>query len=329
MKNCLTWIIFFLWLLSSCLSLLPRYCKLSGISYSSISGQVTSKSNCSAACSWAESYQVILGVWSSNPEEWRQGSATYECNISTVLSNTKVIIIVDYPSYDGKGLHSLKTPTKGTIALQTADNVVYTANIVENSTRKCFYSHDDYYGHDCYKPVIAVIKSSDKLTANLKIILTAEDYVGWDVGYVHVIAYEQDDTLNCGSGYLIDNCCVSSCPDTFTAKERICIPKDSSATMPSTCAKPTTNSTPTSTPTSNPTSTPTSNPTSTPTSTPSSSPNTSESASETAASNLPSDPRYCNFTGISYSSISGQVTTPVSCFEACSWTEPYQIILGV
>jgi hypothetical protein len=183
MKNKLSIIIlvFFLILSINFISAKTAVITKNGYDFSSSTGAYVKPGQCGNICSWIVQNQVIIGAADSNYTKWG-GTLKYDFDLSKYNNIHSVKVLVEWPHYRGKGLHSPSSTGGGSISINQITNVIkkYSLNY------PCSPSSDKF-STQCgtWSSSVDIPKASIK--DKTKVFLTANSKSAWDVAKVSLV----------------------------------------------------------------------------------------------------------------------------------------------
>ncbi len=217
--------------LSSALSTTTTLAK-NGQDFTYSSGNYATKTHCSGqTCSWIADNQAIVGVYDSNPANW-QGSLEYDFDLSQFKKINSVSLVVEWPHYTGKGLHSPYKTGSGSIAVKTVSNVI--KNYPLNAAR-C-YPANDYFANKCQTWSFTNAVPLSLVENITKVYLKTNAKTAWDIGKVSLLVNADikcSNNLQCGTSAYSGN---PFCSGNNIAKNFITYTCNSPGTVSSYCS---------------------------------------------------------------------------------------------
>lgn len=173
---------------------------LDGSAFSSASGQYATKipDNGSGIRTWIEGTEVILGAFYSNPVTWTGGSAEWNFSVNVPQTSiTSASLTIEWPSINGKGLHSLKSDSRIAIA-KVGSKVVGSPTFTSN-----FHCSNDYFAFPCDVYSVTYPIPIEFVQPTTKVTLSVPKQTLWDVSRVKLsITYDDGGRIQIVGGKL-------------------------------------------------------------------------------------------------------------------------------
>jgi len=157
-----------------------------GNEFSSTSGSYATRTHCAHdTCGWISGNQVIVGVYSSNPSTW-SGSVTWDFDLSSIPMDEieSAEVVIRWPSYYGKGLHSTTQTGEGIVRVNGNEIV----RLVTDYGR----CNNDYFAHSCFTRSLTYDIPTNLISSTTSVKLETTSRTAWDVGTVTLIIHRQD-----------------------------------------------------------------------------------------------------------------------------------------
>ena len=185
----------FLFLITNMVSAATITLSKNGNQFSAASGNYATATHCSGqVCNWLVENQAIVGAYNTNYLKWG-GILEYDFDLSKIKNIIKVDLVVEWPQYAGKGLHSPSKDGGGAIFVKSTSNKIksYSLNVA-----RCPPAYD-YFANACNQFSFTNSIPLKLITPITKVYLKTNSKTAWDVSKVSLIITTSGGTPMCSS----------------------------------------------------------------------------------------------------------------------------------